>query len=101
LRISPLIIWVSAVPWELRHHVGRKLRDRTGPTRYRFLRRNRVNAALAAVTHVVEALWCFSALNAVHHAETITRHVAAVPGSAHGANSAGCYRLLKEGGVYS
>jgi DNA processing protein len=38
-------------------------------------------------------------LNTAHHAETIARHVAAVPGSVHSANSAGCHRLLKEGGA--
>lgn len=67
------------------------------PTRYRFLQRNRIIAALAGVTCVVEARWRSGALNAAHHAETIARHVAAVPGSVHSANSAGCHRLLKEG----
>lgn len=69
----------------------------TAPTRHRFLRRNRIIAALAGVTCVVEARWRSGALNTAHHAETIARHVAAVPGSVHSANSAGCHRLLKEG----
>lgn len=69
------------------------------PTRYRFLQRNRIIAALAGVTCVVEARWRSGALNTAHHAETIARHVAAVPGSVHSANSAGCHRLLKEGGA--
>ncbi|MFJ4264609.1 DNA-processing protein DprA [Paenarthrobacter nicotinovorans] len=67
------------------------------PTRYRFLQRNRIIAALAGVTCIIEARWRSGALNAAHHAETIARHVAAVPGSVHSANSAGCHRLLKEG----
>jgi DNA processing protein len=71
----------------------------TAPTRYRFLQRNRIIAALAGVTCVVEARWRSGALNTAHHAETIARHVAAVPGSVHSANSAGCHRLLKEGGA--
>ena len=69
----------------------------TAPTRSRFLARNRIIAALAGVTCVVEARWRSGALNTAHHAETIARHVAAVPGSVHSANSAGCHRLLKEG----
>jgi DNA processing protein len=71
----------------------------TAPTRHRFLLRNRITAALAGVTCVVEARWRSGALNTAHHAETIARHVAAVPGSVHSANSAGCHRLLKEGGA--
>jgi DNA processing protein len=71
----------------------------TAPTRHRFLQRNRIIAALAGVTCVVEARWRSGALNTAHHAETIARHVAAVPGSVHSANSAGCHRLLKDGGA--
>ncbi|VXC20257.1 Putative DNA processing protein DprA [Arthrobacter sp. 9AX] len=71
----------------------------SAPTRYRFLQRNRIIAALAGVTCVVEARWRSGALNTAHHAETIARHVAVVPGSIHSANSAGCHRLLKEGGA--
>ncbi|MBO1269826.1 DNA-processing protein DprA [Arthrobacter cavernae] len=71
----------------------------TAPTRYRFLRRGRIMAALAGVTCVVEARWRSGALNTAHHAESLGRHVAAVPGSVHSANSAGCHRLLKEGGA--
>ncbi len=36
-------------------------------------------------------------LETAHDAETIARHLAAVPGSVHSANAAGCHRLLKEG----
>lgn len=71
----------------------------SAPTRHRFLQRNRIIAALAGVTCVVEARWRSGALNTAHHAETIARHVAAVPGSVHSANSAGCHRLLKDGGA--
>jgi DNA processing protein len=71
----------------------------TAPARHRFLQRNRIMAALAGVTCVVEARWRSGALNTAHHAETIARHVAAVPGSVHSATSAGCHRLLKEGGA--
>jgi DNA processing protein len=54
---------------------------------------------LAAVTVVVEARWRSGALNTAHHAESIGRAVAAVPGSIHSANSAGCHRLLRDGGA--
>ncbi|MET3174204.1 UNVERIFIED_ORG: DNA processing protein [Arthrobacter sp. UYCu721] len=71
----------------------------SAPTRYRFLQRNRLIAALAAVTVVVEARWRSGALNTAHHAETLGRSVGAVPGSVHSANSAGCHRLLRDGGA--
>ncbi len=71
----------------------------SAPTRYRFLQRNRLIAAIASVTVVVEARWRSGALNTAHHAETLGRAVAAVPGSIHSANSAGCHRLLRDGGA--
>ncbi|MGO4383483.1 DNA-processing protein DprA [Specibacter sp. RAF43] len=69
----------------------------TNPTRYRFLQRNRLIAALSAVTVVVEARWRSGALNTAHHADGLSRPVGAVPGSVYSANSAGCHRLLREG----
>src|SRR5690349_10081328 len=71
----------------------------SAPTRYRFLQRNRLIAALASVTVVVEARWRSGALNTAHHAQTLGRAVGAVPGSVHSANSAGCHRLLRDGGA--
>ncbi|PTT66381.1 DNA-processing protein DprA [Arthrobacter sp. HMWF013] len=71
----------------------------SAPTRYRFLQRNRLIAALAGVTVVVEARWRSGALNTAHHAENLGRAVGAVPGSVHSANSAGCHRLLRDGGA--
>jgi DNA processing protein len=71
----------------------------SAPTRYRFLQRNRLIAAMSAVTVVVEARWRSGALNTAHHAETLGRAVGAVPGSVHSANSAGCHRLLRDGGA--
>jgi len=71
----------------------------SAPTRYRFLQRNRIIAALAGATVVVEARWRSGALNTAHHAETLGRAVGAVPGSVHSANSAGCHRLLRDGGA--
>lgn len=66
------------------------------PTRHRFLQRNRLIAALTAVTVVVEARWRSGAQNTAHHALALGRPVGAVPGSVHSASSAGCHRLLRE-----
>ncbi|ALE06400.1 DNA processing protein DprA [Arthrobacter sp. ERGS1:01] len=71
----------------------------TNPTRYRFLQRNRLIAALCEVSVVVEARWRSGALNTAHHADGLSRTVGAVPGSVYSANSAGCHRLLREGGA--
>lgn len=69
----------------------------SSPTRWRFLQRNRIIAALGAVTVVVEARWRSGALNTAHHAAVLGREVGAVPGSVYSANSAGCHRLLRDG----
>lgn len=69
----------------------------SSPTRWRFLQRNRLIAALSAVSVVVEARWRSGALNTAHHAAGLGRAVGAVPGSVHSANSAGCHRLLRDG----
>lgn len=69
----------------------------SAPTRWRFLQRNRIIAALGAVTVVVEARWRSGALNTAHHAAALGREVGAVPGSVYSANSAGCHRLLRDG----
>ncbi|QOR72076.1 DNA-protecting protein DprA [Ruania alkalisoli] len=69
----------------------------TAPMRQRFLSRNRLIAALAGATVVVEASWRSGALSTAHHALTIGRPLAAVPGPITSAASAGCHRLLREG----
>jgi DNA processing protein len=69
----------------------------SAPTRWRFLQRNRLIAALAGVTVVVEARWRSGALNTAHHAAGLGRPVGAVPGSVYSANSAGTHRLLRDG----
>lgn len=67
------------------------------PSRYRFLQRNRIIAALSGGTVVVEARWRSGAQNTAHHADGLSRPVGAVPGSVHADTSAGCHRLLREG----
>ena len=69
------------------------------PTRHRFLKRNRLIAAMSCLTVVVEARWRSGALSTARRAGEIGRHVAAVPGSVFSANSAGCHRLLREGAL--
>lgn len=67
------------------------------PSRYRFLQRNRIIAALSAGTVVAEARWRSGAQNTAHHADGLSRPVGAVPGSVHADTSAGCHRLVREG----
>jgi DNA processing protein len=67
------------------------------PTKHRFLRRNRLIAALAGGTVVVEAHWRSGARSTAHHAADLGRIVGAVPGSVYSGSSAGCHRLLMDG----
>lgn len=69
----------------------------TSPTRWRFLQRNRLIAALCALTIVSEARWRSGALSTARHAAEMGREVGALPGSVHSSNSAGCHRLIREG----
>lgn len=66
------------------------------PTKWRFLQRNRVIAALGAATIVVEAGWRSGSLNAAGHAHALGRPLGAVPGPITSPASAGCHRLLRE-----
>lgn len=67
------------------------------PTKWRFLQRNRLIAALSGVTVVVEAGWRSGSLNTAHHAQDLGRPLGAVPGPITSAASAGVHRLLREG----
>ncbi len=67
------------------------------PQRQRFLARNRLIAALTPGTVVVEAGLRSGSLNTVGHAESLSRVVAAVPGSVYSPTSAGCHALLRDG----
>lgn len=69
----------------------------SSPTRYAFLQRNRIIAALASATVVTEARWRSGALRTAEHAFELDRVTGAVPGSVYSANSAGCHRLIREG----
>lgn len=66
------------------------------PTKWRFLSRNRLIAALGMATVVVEAGWRSGSLNTAGHAASLGRPLGAVPGPVTSAASAGCHRLLRE-----
>ncbi|WP_106814123.1 DNA-processing protein DprA [Microbacterium timonense] len=68
----------------------------TAPTKWRFLQRNRLIAAVSAATVVVEAGWRSGSLNTANHADSLSRPVGAVPGPITSAASAGTLRLIRE-----
>jgi DNA processing protein len=80
-----------------RGHLISELPPGASPSKHRFLKRNRLIAAMSVVTVVVEARWRSGALSTARRAVELGRHVAAVPGSVYSANSAGCHRLLRDG----
>ncbi|MGH3497175.1 MAG: DNA-processing protein DprA [Nocardioidaceae bacterium] len=69
------------------------------PTRLRFLGRNRLIAALATGTVVVEAAWRSGSLNTANWAQCLGRAVMGVPGPADSTMSAGVHRLIRDGAV--
>ena len=69
------------------------------PTKWRFLQRNRLIAAAAGATLVVEAGWRSGSLNTAGHALALGRPLGAVPGPVTSVASAGCHRLIREFGA--
>lgn len=65
------------------------------PQRRRFLTRNRLIAALATGTVVVEAARRSGAANTAHHCVVLGRPVMAVPGPITSPMSAGCHELIR------
>jgi len=66
------------------------------PTKWRFLQRNRLIAAVSQATVVLEAGWRSGSLNTAGHASALGRPLGAVPGPVTSAASAGCHRLIRE-----
>jgi DNA processing protein len=66
------------------------------PARTRFLIRNRVIAAIACGTVIVEAGERSGALNTARHAAELGKPLMAVPGPVTSAQSAGCHRIIRE-----
>lgn len=71
----------------------------TAPTKWRFRQRNRLIAAFAAATVVIEAGYRSGSLNTAGHALSLSRPVGAVPGPVTSAASAGCHRLIRDFGA--
>ena len=71
----------------------------SSPSRWRFVERNRLIAALAQVTVVVEAGHRSGAIGTASRAEKLSRPVAAVPGPVTSPLSYGCHRLLRDGAI--
>lgn len=69
------------------------------PTKWRFLQRNRLIAAMSRATVVLEAGWRSGSLNTAGHAAALGRELGAVPGPVTSAASAGCHRLIREFGA--
>lgn len=69
----------------------------SAPTKPRFLNRNRIIAALAAGTVVVEASLRSGALRTARNAADLCRVVAALPGPVTSAVSAGCHDAVRQG----
>jgi len=72
----------------------------SAPTKWRFLQRNRLIAALTEATVVVEAGWRSGSLNTAGHAAALSRQLGAVPGPITSAASAGAHRLIREYGAH-
>jgi DNA processing protein len=66
------------------------------PTKWRFLMRNRLVAAVSQATVVIEAGWRSGSLNTAGHARELGRPLGAVPGPVTSAASAGCHRLIRD-----
>ena len=69
------------------------------PSTQGFLGRNRIIAALAEGTVVVQAEYRSGAISVGYHAAALGRHVGIVPASWHDAHSAGCWRIYRECGA--
>ena len=68
----------------------------TAPFRARFLVRNRVIAALATGTLVVEAGERSGAVNTARYARDLQRRLMAVPGPVTSDQSAGCHQVIRD-----
>lgn len=69
----------------------------SSPTKWRFMARSRLLAALSGATVIVEAGYRSGSLHVVTTAANLGRGVGAVPGPVTSTASAGTHRLLREG----
>jgi len=66
------------------------------PTKWRFLQRNRLIAAMSKATVVVEAGWRSGSISTANHAAILGRPVAAVPGAITSQTSRGTNQLIRD-----
>lgn len=66
------------------------------PTKWRFLQRNRIIAALGQATVVVEANPKSGAVSTANRAQELGRALGAVPGHINSPGADGCHRLIRE-----
>jgi DNA processing protein len=69
------------------------------PTKWRFLQRNRIIAALGQATVVVEAHPKSGAVSTANRAMELGRPLGAVPGPLNSSGSDGCHRLIRDVGA--
>ena len=69
----------------------------SAPTKWRFLQRNRLIAALGEATVVVEANPRSGAVSTANRARELGRPIGAVPGPFDSAGSDGCHQLIRSG----
>jgi DNA processing protein len=67
----------------------------SSPTKWRFLQRNRLIAALSDAVVVVEAGKRSGSISTVNHATVLGRPVGAIPGPVTATSSVGCNRLIQ------
>jgi DNA processing protein len=88
--------------WDLFEKIGHsglllsEMAPNSKPTRWRFLQRNRIIAALGNALVVTEAGWRSGSMNTATHCAELGRRVFAVPGPITSPSSAGCNRLIRE-----
>jgi DNA processing protein len=88
--------------WQLFDEIGSRglllseMAPGSKPTRWRFLQRNRLIAALSDAVVVTEAGWRSGSINTVNHANELGRRVFAVPGPITSPTSAGCNRIIRD-----
>ena len=90
--------------WDLFHQIVRsggalvsELAPGSSPSRFRFLQRNRLIAALSDYLVVVEAGFRSGSKNTANHARSLGRDVYAVAGSWSDSGPQGCNAMIKEG----
>lgn len=71
----------------------------SAPTRWRFLQRNRLIAALSPAVLITEAGVNSGSINTAGHASQLGRQIGAVPGPITSAASAGCHKLIRDYGA--